>query len=80
MEEKTIIVENQDSTVVGFYQANPNARIFANEKELEEALIKQLTDGNLGYEKVHFSNCEELKANLRKQLEKLNNYQFSDEG
>ena len=46
------------------------------ELQLENKLIKQLVD--MGYEKVHVSNEEELLANLKSQLQKHNQTTFSD--
>ncbi len=46
------------------------------EQQLENKLIKQLVD--MGYEKVHVSNEEELLTNLKLQLQKHNQTTFSD--
>ncbi len=46
------------------------------EQQLEHKLIKQLVD--MGYEKVHVSNEDELLANLKLQLQKHNQTTFSD--
>lgn len=48
-----------------------------SEKELEENLLKQLSDQ--GYEIVDVKDEESLLANFRKQLEKFNNIKFSNE-
>lgn len=48
-----------------------------SEAILEENLIKQLSE-TLGYEKVLIKDEEELKANLKKQLEKHNRTTISD--
>jgi type I restriction enzyme R subunit len=48
-----------------------------SERELEENLIKRLT--GLGYEAVNINNSDELKANLKTQLEKHNQIQLSPE-
>ncbi|AJI52681.1 type I restriction endonuclease subunit R [Francisella philomiragia] len=47
-----------------------------SELQLENKLIKQLVD--MGYEKVHITNEEQLIANLKTQLEKHNEVVFSD--
>jgi type I restriction enzyme R subunit len=47
-----------------------------SEAELEQQLIHQLT--NLGYEPVTIRNAEDLKANLKNQLEKHNGIKISD--
>ena len=46
------------------------------ELQLENKLIKQLVD--MGYEKVHVSNEDELLANIKSQLQKHNQTTFSD--
>lgn len=48
-----------------------------SEQELEENLIKRLT--GLGYEPVNIGNPEQLKANLKAQLEKHNQIKISPE-
>ncbi|MFC4892246.1 type I restriction endonuclease subunit R [Pseudofrancisella aestuarii] len=47
-----------------------------SELQLENKLIKQLVD--MGYEKVHITNEEQLIANLKSRLEKHNKFVFSD--
>ncbi|ELA7921219.1 type I restriction endonuclease subunit R [Vibrio alginolyticus] len=47
-----------------------------SEAELERQLIAQLTE--LGYDKVIISNAEQLKTNLKNQLEKHNQVTLSD--
>jgi type I restriction enzyme, R subunit len=46
-----------------------------SEQELEQNLIDRLN--GLGYEGVKISNAEDLKANLKTQLEKHNSIQLS---
>lgn len=48
-----------------------------SEKELEENLLKQLSDQ--GYEIIDVKDEESLLENFRKQLEKFNNIKFSNE-
>ena len=72
-----MIIEGADSTVVAEY-VSPYARetSYQSEAELERALINQLTSQS--YERLGITSNDELVANLRTQLEKLNNYQFTD--
>jgi len=49
---------------------------YQSEAELEKAFIKQLQEQ--AYEYIKITNEEDLIFNLRKQLEKLNKYNFSD--
>lgn len=43
---------------------------YQSEKELEESLIKQLI--NIGYTRVKINNEDDLKNNLREELNKFN--------
>ena len=52
-------------------------KFMISEKELEENLLKQLSDQ--GYEIVDVKDEESLLENFRKQLEKFNNIKFSNE-
>lgn len=72
-----LVAENTQSTVVSEYTPD-GVRVahYQSEAELEKAFIKQLE--TQAYEYVNFKSEDELIANLRKQLEKLNDYSFSD--
>ena len=71
------IMETAESTVVSEYTSTPTDRTkYQSEDELEKDLIERLQ--NQGYEYLCFSTEEELINNLRLQLEKLNNFDFSD--
>jgi len=78
MNQFNIVSENAESTVVAefkpCYSIRPAA--YQSEAELEQDFIKQLQ--LQAYEYISIHTEEELIANLRKQLEKLNNYQFTD--
>lgn len=68
-----------ESTVVAEFQPEPlGARetTYQSEAELERALIAQLQQQ--GYDYLPITSEEALIANLRRQLEKLNQIQFSD--
>ena len=72
-----MVAENQLSTVVANLTPAPrNATGFQSEAEMERDFIKQLVDQ--GYEYLPIKTEQELLANLRSQLERLNNYKFSD--
>ena len=76
-ERYEMIAEGSDSTVVSDYTSPyKRATSYQSEAELEETLIKQLQQQ--AYERLTITSEAELIANLRIQLEKLNNYQFSD--
>lgn len=72
-----MIAENSDSTVVSDY-VSPYQRAtnYQSEAELEQELIKQLQAQ--AYEYLPIKSESDLIQNLRTQLEKLNNYTFSD--
>lgn len=72
-----LVAENTQSTVVSEYTPD-GVRVahYQSEAELEKAFIKQLE--TQAYEYVNFKSEDELIANLRRQLEKLNGYFFSD--
>ena len=77
MNKFDIIIENIDSTVVSSYESKRVRQTeYQSEADLENALIKQLK--NQGYEYLNAKTPNELILNLRVQLEKLNNYTFSD--
>ena len=64
-------------TVMAHYDVQPReAESFQSEAALEAKLIKQLVAQ--GYDNPHIVDEPSLVANLRSQLERLNNYQFSD--
>ena len=73
-----IVLEQEQSTVVAKYEAtvlSPDA--YQSEAKLEASFIRQLTEQ--GYEYLPKLTGEaDLIANLRKQLELLNDYRFTD--
>ena len=72
-----IIAEQAEMTVMAHYDVQPReAESFQSEAALEAKLIKQLVAQ--GYDNPHIVDEPSLIANLRSQLERLNNYQFSD--
>ena len=72
------VVLTSESTVVGLYEPQETDRTgYQSEAELEAAFIRQLQAQ--AYEYVSFTSEDELVANLRTQLEALNDYTFTDE-
>ncbi|MDD3452705.1 MAG: type I restriction endonuclease subunit R [Bacilli bacterium] len=72
-----IISENDNSTVISEYKGlNDRYKSYQSEDALEQEFIKTLQGQS--YEYLKINSEEELISNLRKQLEKLNNYNFSD--
>ena len=72
-----LITENDNSTVLAEYKGlDRNSSYYQSEDDLEKELIKTLID--VGYERLKINSEDELIQNLRLQLEKLNNYKFTD--
>lgn len=77
MSRYNIISASNESTVVAEYE--PQAKrsdAYQSEAELEQACIKML--GEQGYEYAAIHSEAALIGNLRKQLERLNQYSFTD--
>lgn len=73
-----IVLENQDSTVMStFTPSERNDRSYQSEAQLEEEFINILQ--SQGYEYAHIHNEKDLIANLRVQIEKFNDYHFSND-
>lgn len=78
MSKYNIVVATSEATVVAEYTAEASrAAEYQNEKELEKDFIKRLCDQ--GYEYLEIRREEDLVKNLRVQLEKLNDYKFSED-
>lgn len=72
-----LISENDNSTVLAEYKALDRVSTsYQSEATLEKELIDNLVEQ--GYEYLTIHNEGELILNLRKQLEKLNDYHFTD--
>ena len=72
-----LISENDNSTVLAEQTGlNRVATSFQSEDTLEQELIKTLVDQ--GYKRLTINSEDELILNLRRHLEKLNNYTFTD--
>lgn len=72
-----IVAATSENTVVTEYEpVKARSDSYQSEAELEQEFIRLLTEQ--GYEYLTFHTEKELIANLRKKLEELNNYQFSD--
>ena len=72
----SLVVENPQSTVVAEYSPErKRAEQYQSEAELESAFIEQLE--SQAYEYLPITDETDLIANLRTQLEKLNDYNFS---
>ncbi len=70
-------MNNTQSTVVEQYKPEPrSSTTYQSEAELEKDFIQRLI--NQGYEYIKVKNEVQLLQNLRTQLEKLNNFSFTD--
>lgn len=77
MSTYNIMLAANESTVVTEYQPETKrSDSYQSEAALEKAFIDMLTQQ--GYERLRINNAAELVANLRHQLELLNNYKFTD--
>ena len=77
MQQYNVIAEQENSTVMAHYEPMPREdKGYQSEAALEAAFIQQLVEQ--GYERVDIKSEEQLIANLRKQMERLNKLTFSD--
>ena len=72
-----IVAQSSESTVVTEYKPrSKRSEAYQSEADLEKEFIRLLCE--LGYERLAVHKEADLIANLRTQLEKLNNYHFTD--
>ena len=72
-----VVSESEESTVVSEYKSEEKrSDAYQSEEELEKEFIHLLTE--MSYEYLPIHNKDELLPNLRKKLEELNNYVFTD--
>lgn len=72
-----VVSESEESTVVSEYKSEEKrSDAYQSEEELEKEFIHLLTE--MSYEYLPIHNKDELLPNLRKKLEELNNYSFTD--
>lgn len=72
------VAQSSESTVVAEYKpVRSKANAYQSEADLEREFVKQLRAQ--GYEYVSIKSDADLVANLRRKIEELNSYQFSDE-
>ena len=72
-----IVAETSENTVVTEYEpVKKRSDSYQSEAELEQEFIRLLCEQ--GYEYLPIHTEKDLISNLRKKLEELNNYQFSD--
>lgn len=72
-----IIAQSSESTVVTEYKPQAKrSEAYQSEADLEKEFIRLLCE--MGYERLTIHKEADLITNLRTQLEKLNNYRFTD--
>ncbi|MCD9020578.1 type I restriction endonuclease subunit R [Cohnella silvisoli] len=77
MSEYNIIAADNKSTVVAEYSSEYRVtKEYQSEAQLEQEFIKRLQEQ--GYEYINVANDTELITNLRRHLEVLNDYSFTD--
>ncbi len=77
MPNYSVIAQTNEDTVIKEYTPEKRRETdYQSEAALEDEMIRLLSEQGYTYLKIHTS--KELIANLREQLEKLNDYRFSD--
>lgn len=77
MSKYNVVMETSNSTVVAEYEPlKRKSDSYQSEAALEQEFIRMLTEQGYDYLEIHEQDA--LINNLRKQLELLNNYKFSD--
>ena len=77
MSKYNVVMEMSNSTVVSEYKPlERKSDSYQSEADLEKEFIRMLTEQGYDYLEIHEQDA--LVNNLRKQLELLNNYKFSD--
>ena len=72
-----IVAQTNENTVVTEYEpVKARSDSYQSEAALEKEFIRLLCEQ--GYEYLQIHSEKDLIANLRRKLEKLNNYQFSE--
>ncbi|MGL2501584.1 type I restriction endonuclease subunit R, EcoR124 family [Helicobacter pylori] len=75
MSYETIAESNESTVVAQFHSDNEKKSAYESEAELERAFIALLQKQGYEFKKIHKE--QELKDNLKEQLEKLNNHSFT---
>ena len=77
MTQYSVIASTSEDTVIAQYESKvPRSEAYQSEADLEKEFISLLQQQ--GYEYLQVHNEEGLIANLRRQLERLNSYTFTD--
>ena len=76
MSENIVAQTNENTVVTNYKPVKKRSNAYQSEAELEQEFIKLLEDQ--GYERLTINSENELIQNLRNELEKLNEYKFTD--
>ena len=77
MSKYNVVMEMNDATVVSEYEPlKTRSEAYQSEAMLEKEFIRMLCEQ--GYEYLNIHSSDDLVLNIRKQLEILNDYKFSD--
>lgn len=76
MNYKILLSTNESTVVTEYTPIDKRSDAYQSEADLEQAFIKMLSEQ--GYEYLQIHDADALVSNLRKQLEKLNDYTFTD--
>lgn len=78
MNQYNVILSSDENTVVAEYEPQKTrSDAYQSEAALEQAFIKQLCEQ--GYEYIAIHNSDDLKKNIRQQIERLNKITFTNE-
>ncbi len=75
MSYETISESNESTVIAEYHSANERKSAYESEAQLESAFIALLQNQGYEFKKIHKE--QELKDNLKEQLEKLNNHSFT---
>ncbi|ANH46730.1 HsdR family type I site-specific deoxyribonuclease [Helicobacter pylori] len=75
MSYETISESNESTVIAEYHSANERKSAYESEAQLESAFIALLQNQGYEFKKIHKE--QELKENLKEQLEKLNNHSFT---
>ncbi len=75
MNYETIAESNESTVVAEFHSDNERKSAYESEAQLEKEFIALLQKQGYAFKNIH--NEQELKENLKEQLEKLNHHHFT---
>lgn len=74
--KNALIAQNDNATIIAQYHFTPkDSKPYQSEEDLESFLLKELE--SQGYERLYIEDIKDLETNLKTQLERLNNINFT---